>query len=153
MLQCLYQLQQIIVHHFFDSLLNDKNLITQAEMVKALFIIFIFFFFFFFFLQIRNSTQVLLHQHFWYKPFLHFFFFFIFLIRSRRFIRSLFHSYLALWSFSSAKSCLLRYSVPWSGSLLKTNLVPLKTSAFTTAPRIVYNTDAIYFNSIKNEKQ
>ena len=35
----------------------------------------------------------------------------------------------------------------------KTELVPLKASAFTTAPPIVDNTDAIYFNSTKNDKQ
>ena len=36
MLQCLCPLQQIIVHHFFDSL-NGKNQIIQAQVVKVLF--------------------------------------------------------------------------------------------------------------------
>ena len=37
MLQCLYPLQQIIVHHFLVPLKDDKNLIIGAEAVKALF--------------------------------------------------------------------------------------------------------------------
>ena len=53
MLQCLYPLQQIIVQHIFGSLMDDKNLIIQAQVAKALF-----------FMQIRDSTQALLHQHF-----------------------------------------------------------------------------------------
>ena len=52
MLKCLYPSQQIIVHHFLDSLMDDKNLIIQAQVVKALFV-----------LQIRDSTQALAHQH------------------------------------------------------------------------------------------
>ena len=52
MLQCLCPLQQIIVHRFFDCLMDDKNLIIQAEVGKALFV-----------LQILNSIQALLHQH------------------------------------------------------------------------------------------
>ena len=52
MLQSLYPLQQIVVLHFFDSLMDDKNLIIQAQMVKALFI-----------LQILDSIQALLYQH------------------------------------------------------------------------------------------
>ena len=52
MLQCLYPPQQIIIHHFFGPLMDDKNLITGAQAVKALFV-----------LQILNSIQALLHQH------------------------------------------------------------------------------------------
>ena len=52
MFQYLYPLQQIIAHHFFVSLMDDKNLIIQAQVVKALI-----------FLQIFDSIQVLLHQH------------------------------------------------------------------------------------------
>ena len=52
MLQCLYPLQQIIVHHFFGPLMDDKNLIIGAHVAKALFV-----------LQILDSTQALLHQH------------------------------------------------------------------------------------------
>ena len=36
----------------FDSLMDDKNLIIRAEVVKALFV-----------LQMLNSIQTLLHQH------------------------------------------------------------------------------------------
>ena len=49
MLQCLYQLQKIIVHRFFGPLMDDKNLIIEAKLVKALFV-----------LQILDSIQVLL---------------------------------------------------------------------------------------------
>ena len=51
MFQCLCPLQQI-VHHFFVPLMDDKNLIIEAQVVRALFI-----------LQILNSTQALLRQH------------------------------------------------------------------------------------------
>ena len=40
----------------------------------------------------------------------------------------LFHSSLAFWSFSSAKSCLSRSSSPWSVRLLKTKLLPIKVN-------------------------
>ena len=53
--------------------------------------------------------------------------------------------FVALWSLSIVKSCLLRSSSPWSVSLLKTKLVPLKANALNTAPPIVNNNDAIYF--------
>ena len=39
MLQCLCPLQQIIVRHFFEPLMDDKNLIIEAQMVKALFVL------------------------------------------------------------------------------------------------------------------
>ena len=52
MLQCLRPLQQMIGHHFFGPLMDDKNLIIGAQVVKALFA-----------LQILDSTQALLHQH------------------------------------------------------------------------------------------
>ena len=52
MLQCLCQLQQTIVHHLFGHLMDDKNLIIEAQAAGVLFI-----------LQILNSTQELLHQH------------------------------------------------------------------------------------------
>ena len=51
-LQCLCPLQQIIAHHFCDPLMDDKNLIIEAQVVKALFA-----------LQILDSVQALLHQH------------------------------------------------------------------------------------------
>ena len=38
MLPGLYLLQQIIVHQFFDLLMDDKNLIIRAQVVKALFV-------------------------------------------------------------------------------------------------------------------
>ena len=133
MLQCLYPLQQIIVNHFFGPLMDDKNLIIAAQVVKALFP-----------LQILENIQALPLQHCWCTPLLHFFHLVCY-IKPNCFIRSLFHSFLALWSFSSAKSCLLRSSSPWSVSLLKTKLLPLKADAFTTTPPIVNNNDAIYF--------
>ena len=52
MLQHLYPLQKIIVHHFFEPLMDDKNLITQAQVARILFS-----------LKIRDSIQTLLHQH------------------------------------------------------------------------------------------
>ena len=52
MLQCLYPPQQTIVHNFFDSLMDDQNLIIQAQVVKAVFV-----------LQILDNIQALLHQH------------------------------------------------------------------------------------------
>ena len=135
MLQYLCPLQQIIVCHFFEPLMDDKNLIIEAQVVKALLV-----------LQMLDSIQAFLHQHCWCMPLPHFFLRSLFFrIKSSRFIRSLFHSSLALWSFLSAKSCLLCSSSPWSMSLLKTKLVPLKTNALTTAPLIVTNNDAIYF--------
>ena len=50
MLKCLYPPQQIIVRHFV-SLMDDRNLIIQAQVVRALFV-----------LQILNSIQALLYQ-------------------------------------------------------------------------------------------
>ena len=47
----MYPLQQIITHHFFVSLMDDRNLITQDQVARALFV-----------LQILDSTQALLHQ-------------------------------------------------------------------------------------------
>ena len=52
MLQCLYPLQQIIVNHFFVPLMDDKNLIIAAQVVKALFP-----------LQILENIQALPLQH------------------------------------------------------------------------------------------
>ena len=52
MLQCLYPLRQIIVHHLFGPLMDDKNLTTEDQVVKALFV-----------LQILESIQALLLQH------------------------------------------------------------------------------------------
>ena len=40
--------QQIIIHHFFDPLMGDKNLIIQAKVVRALFV-----------LQILDTIQAL----------------------------------------------------------------------------------------------
>ena len=51
-LQCLYPLQHTIVRHFFGSLMDDKNLIIEAQGVKALFV-----------LKILNSIQPFFHQH------------------------------------------------------------------------------------------
>ena len=51
MLQC--PLQKIIVQHFFETLKDDKNLIIQAQLVRALFV-----------LQILDSIEALLHQHY-----------------------------------------------------------------------------------------
>ena len=48
MLQFLYPPKQIIVHYFFVSLMDDKNLIIYAHVVKALFL-----------LQILDSIQAL----------------------------------------------------------------------------------------------
>ena len=48
----LYPLQQIIIDHYFDPQMDDKNLIIEAQVVKALFV-----------LQIIESIQALLHQH------------------------------------------------------------------------------------------
>ena len=107
---------------FFLSLMDDKNLITQ--MVKALF-----------FCKYAIILKHCFINIFDISP----------CLRWRRFIRSLFYPSLAFWSFSSAKLCPLCYFAPWSVSILKTKLVPLKASAFTTAPSIVNNTDAIYF--------
>ena len=78
-------------------------------------------------------------------PLPHFFSGSLLLIKSSRFIRPLFQSSLAIWSFSSHKSCLLRSSSPWSMSQLKTKLVRLKANVFTTAPPIVNNKDAIFY--------
>ena len=39
MLQCLYPLQQIIFHHFFGPLMDDKNLLIEPQLVKALFVL------------------------------------------------------------------------------------------------------------------
>ena len=50
MLQCLYPLQQTIIHHFFDSLMDGKNQIIQAQVARALFS-----------LQIRDTIQALSH--------------------------------------------------------------------------------------------
>ena len=61
MLQCLYPLQQTTIHHFFDSLMDGKNQIIQAQVARALL-----------FLQMRDSIQALPHQHFRYKPLPHF---------------------------------------------------------------------------------
>ena len=126
----LHPLQQIIIHHFFDPQMDDKNLIIKAHMVKALFV-----------LQILDSIQTNIFDV---CPCLLFSRSHL-LIKSSQFIRFLFHSSLALWSFSSAKSRLLRSSLSWSVSLLKTKLVPLKANTFTTAPSIVNNNDATYF--------
>ena len=52
MLPGLDPLQQIIVHQFFYPLMDDKNLIIKAQMVKALLL-----------LQILDSIQALLRQH------------------------------------------------------------------------------------------
>ena len=52
MLQSWYPLQQIIVRHFFGPLMDDESLISEAQVVKALFV-----------LQILDSIQALLHQH------------------------------------------------------------------------------------------
>ena len=52
MLPGLRPLQQILVHQFLHPLMDDKNLIIKAQMVKALFL-----------LQILDSIQALLHQH------------------------------------------------------------------------------------------
>ena len=51
MLQCMYPLQQIIADHFFEPPKDDKNLLINAQVVKALFV-----------LQIRDSIQALPHQ-------------------------------------------------------------------------------------------
>ena len=51
MLQCLCLLQQIIVHHFFDFLMDGKNQILQAQVARAVV-----------FLQIGDSIQALLYQ-------------------------------------------------------------------------------------------
>ena len=53
MLQSLYPPQQIIVHHFFEPLMDDKNLTIGAQVAKALFV-----------LQMLNSIQALIHQHY-----------------------------------------------------------------------------------------
>ena len=53
------------------------------------------------------------------------------------------HLSLFLWSLSSVKPYLLRSFAPWSVSLLKKKLVPLRANAFVTAPPIVNNTDPI----------
>ena len=45
-------MQQIIVHHVFGYLMDDKNLIIVAQVAKALFV-----------LQRPDSIQALLHQH------------------------------------------------------------------------------------------
>ena len=130
MFQCLNPLQQIIVHHFWGSLMDDKNLIIEAQGVKVLFV-----------LQIHDSIQPLLHQHCWCMPLPRFFsrsFFF-------RFIRSSFYSSLALWKLLIAKSCLLCSSSQWSVTLLKTKLVSLKANALNMAPPIVNKNDVIYF--------
>ena len=52
MLLGLYPLQQIIIHHFLDPLMDRKNLLIGAQVVKTLFV-----------LQILDSVQPLLHQH------------------------------------------------------------------------------------------
>ena len=52
MLPSLYPLQQIIVHHFFDPLMDCKNLIIKAQVAKALFV-----------LQMLDIIQALLHQY------------------------------------------------------------------------------------------
>ena len=39
MLQCLYPLQQIIFHHVFGPLMDDKNLVIESQLVKALFVL------------------------------------------------------------------------------------------------------------------
>ena len=52
MLQCLYPLQKIIIHRFLGLLMDDENVIIEARVVKALFV-----------LQILNSIQALLYQH------------------------------------------------------------------------------------------
>ena len=67
------------------------------------------------------------------------------LIKLSRFIQSLFYSSLALWIFSSAKSCVLRSYSPWSVSMLKRIFVLLKANVYTKAPPILNNNDAIYF--------
>ena len=51
-MQCLYPSQQIIAHHFFVSLMDDKNLIIQDQALKVKL-----------FLQILNSIQALNNQH------------------------------------------------------------------------------------------
>ena len=52
MLPGMYPLQQIIIHHFFDPLMDNKNLINKVQVVKALFV-----------LKILDSIQALLHHH------------------------------------------------------------------------------------------
>ena len=52
MLPNLSPLQQILIHHIFDPLMDDKNLIIEGQAVKALFV-----------LQILDSIQALLHQN------------------------------------------------------------------------------------------
>ena len=52
MLPDLYRLQQIIIHHFFDPLMDGKYVIIGAQLVNALFV-----------LQILDSIQALFHQH------------------------------------------------------------------------------------------
>ena len=70
---------------FFDPLMDDKNLIIVAQVVKTLFV-----------LQILDSIQALLHRHCCGMPLPHFFHVVFLLIKSSCFIRSLFHSSLAL---------------------------------------------------------
>ena len=52
MLQYLYPLQQIIFHHFFGPLMDDKNLAIEPQLVKAFFV-----------LQILDSVYVCLRAN------------------------------------------------------------------------------------------
>ena len=137
MLQCLYPMQQIIVHHFFVSLMDDRNLIIRAQVAKVLF-----------FLQIRDSIQVVLHQRCWCMHLHSFFPRSLLLIKSSRLTRSSFHLSLAFGSFSSAKSYLLRSFAPWSVIILNARLALPNDVALNTELKIllkIVNNNAIYF--------
>ena len=122
-----------MVLHFFEPLKDDKSLIIQDQAVKGSFFCKYSIVFKHSLISVVDVCPCLIFSHS------------LLLIKSSLFIPSSFHLPLVLWGFSSAKSCLLRFFSPWSVSLLKTTLVPLKANAFITAPPIVTNNDAIYF--------
>ena len=87
-----------IVNHFFDLLIDGKDLISDAQVLG--FCLFI------------HSTQTLFHQHFSCMVLLQFFSRNLLLMKSSRFILSSLHLFLALLRFSSAKLCLLHSFSP-----------------------------------------
>ena len=137
MLQCLYPQQHIIVHHFLGLWWMIKIWSLGLRWQRLYLFCKYTIVFKHCFINIIDACPCLIFSR---SPLV---------IKSSRLIGSLFHSSLALWSFSSSKSCLLHSSSLWSVNPLNRKLVLLNAVALNavlkTLLRNVNNNDAIYF--------
>ena len=130
--KCLDPLQQIIVYHFFDPLMDDKSLIIEAQVVKALFV-----------LQILKHCFINIVDV---CPCLIFF--------TYSFVDKIkpFHSILIPFTLVLCSLSFAFFFTMIREPTEEKKVEPPKANAFAMAPLIVNNNDAIYFQP-KNDKQ